>query len=79
MDDNVFIVGIDRWWHDWFHDAVSKNKIITFNMGKCGNGEQYCYVHAPACILIAKEGDAVRRLPSGQITVEYNYEHETKL
>ncbi len=69
MTEDSFCVGVDRWWPDWFHDAISNNRIITVNMGKFGNGDVSCYVHTPETILIARHGDTVRIFSNGLMTV----------
>lgn len=38
-------------WPDWFHDAVTLNKVIVYGTGKFANSEEPCY-----CLIHTLEG-----------------------
>lgn len=44
-------------WPNWFHQAVSDNRIITHGLGKFGSGEVYCEIETLEGVIRASEGD----------------------
>lgn len=63
----AFQVGVDRLWPDWFHDAVSANKIVTYGLGKYGKGRKWCEVHTLEGVMIAQDGDFIIQGVKGEI------------
>jgi len=39
-------------WPDWFHDAVTRNAVVTYGTGKFANSEEPCF-----CVIRTLEGD----------------------
>lgn len=54
-------------WPDWFHDAVSRNDIITHGLGKFGSGPVYCEIKTLEGVMVANEGDWIIRGVKGEI------------
>ncbi len=59
-------------WPDWFHDAVSRNDIITHGLGKLfdgffGVGEVYCEIKTLEGVMRANEGDWIIKGVKGEI------------
>lgn len=54
-------------WPDWFHQAVTDNKVITFGLGKFGEGEVYCLIETLEGTHRANEGDFIIRGVKGEL------------
>ena len=54
-------------WPDWFHDAVTANKIITHGLGKFADGPVWCEIETLEGVMRASEGDWIIRGVAGEI------------
>lgn len=54
-------------WPDWFHQAVNENQVITYGMGKFGEGPVYCQINTLEGVMRADEGDWVIRGVKGEL------------
>lgn len=52
---------------DWFWDAVSENKIKTYNFGKLYSAPALCVIETLEGTMIAKTGDYIIRGIKGEI------------
>ena len=52
---------------DWFWDAVSENRIITYNFGKNYPEDAYCEIKTLEGIMTAKTGDYIILGVQGEI------------
>lgn len=52
---------------EWFWDAVSENRIITYNFGKNYPQDAWCEIKTLEGIMIAKTGDYIIRGVEGEI------------
>lgn len=52
---------------DWFWDAVSENKIKTYNFGKLYSSPAMCVIETLEGTMIAKTGDYIIRGIKGEI------------
>jgi hypothetical protein len=44
-------------WPDWFHDAVTRNDVVTYGCGKYANGPRYVEIRTLEGVMRADEGD----------------------
>ena len=54
-------------WPNWFHDAVTRNDIITHGLGKYGEGEVYCEIKTLEGTMRANFGDWIIQGVNGEI------------
>ena len=54
------------WWPDWFHDAVTENKIVVHGTGKWAEGECYAEIKTLEGVMRANEGDWIIRGIAGE-------------
>lgn len=54
-------------WPEWFHDAVSRNDIITHGMGKFASGDVSCEIKTLEGVMRANEGDYIIQGVKGEI------------
>lgn len=54
-------------WPEWFHDAVSRNDIITHGLGKYGTGEAYIEIKTLEGVMRGEIGDWIIRGVKGEI------------
>ena len=53
-------------WPEWFHDAVTRNEIITHGLGKFGEGKVYCEIKTLEGVMTANEGDWIIKGINGE-------------
>jgi hypothetical protein len=55
-------------WPDWFHDAVSANRIITFGLGKFANdADPHIEIHTLEGVMRGNIGDYIIQGVKGEI------------
>ena len=64
---DAFQVGRSVPWPDWFHDAVTRNDVITSGMGKYTTGRTYCQINTLEGVMRGNEGDWIIRGVTGEL------------
>lgn len=54
-------------WPAWFHDAVTRNDIVTHGLGKFGQGEVFCEIKTLEGVMRAGEGDWIIKGIRGEL------------
>lgn len=54
-------------WPDWFHDAVTDNRIIVHGVGKYGSGDVYVEIATAEGVMRGDIGDWVIRGIKGEL------------
>jgi hypothetical protein len=54
-------------WPDWFHQAVTENRIITHGIGKFGEGPVFCEIATLEGTMRADDGDWIIRGIKGEV------------
>ena len=52
---------------DWFADAVTANTVITYGLGKFGEGPVYCLIETLEGTMRANDGDWIIRGVKGEL------------
>lgn len=56
-------------WPDWFHEAVTRNRIVTHGLGKYADGDPSCCVCTAGGHAKAADGDWIVRVEDGTLAV----------
>lgn len=54
-------------WPDWFHQAVSDNRVITHGLGKFGEGPAFVEIHTLEGVMRGDLGDWIIQGVKGEL------------
>ena len=54
-------------WPEWFHEAVTRNEVITQGMGKFAEGPASASIKTLEGVMVANEGDWIVRGVKGEL------------